>query len=40
MKDKKGKYSKSNYDVSLSNGVSSLTWVRLLTPFLQHERSK
>ena len=38
---KKVKYSNSNYDVvSLSNGESSLTRVRLLSPFLQHERSK
>ena len=31
----------SNYDlVSVTNGISSLTRVRLLTPFLQYERSK
>ena len=35
MKGKKGRQSNSNFDVvSLSNGVSSLTQVRLLTPFL------
>ena len=34
MKDKEGKQSNSNYDVvSLSNGVSSLTLVRLLSQF-------
>ena len=34
MKGKEGKYSNSNYGiVSLSNVVSSLTLVRLLTPF-------
>ena len=32
--------SNSNKDVSLSEGVSSLTRVRLLSLFLQHERSK
>ena len=50
MKGKKGRQSNSNFDVvSLSNGVSSLTQVRLLssltqvrllTPFLKHKRSK
>ena len=30
----------SSYDVVSSNGVSILSRVRLLTPFLQHERSK
>ena len=41
MKGKKGKWSNSNYDVvSLLNLVSSLTQVRLITSFLQHERRK
>ena len=40
-KGKKGKQSNSKYDVVLSSdGARSLTWVRLLSPFLQHERSK
>ena len=41
MKGKKGKKFNSNYDVvSLSNRFSSLTRLKLLSPFLQHERSK
>ena len=41
IRREKGKVVNSNYDVvSLSNGVSSLDRVRLLSPILQHERSK
>ena len=40
IEGQKGKQSISNFDiVSLSNGVSSLTRVRLFSPILQHKKT-